>query len=64
MLLDNQTLMLALTIGVGLLFLGIGWLILQIVLKLTMKVFFMGCGAIVVLGLLGAGLVVVLGQLG
>lgn len=62
--LDNQTLMLALTIGVGLLFLGIGWLILQTVLKLTMKVFFMGCGAIVVLGLLGVGLVFVLGPLG
>ena len=45
------------TLGIGLAVLVVGWVILKTVLRLTMKVFTLGCTGLVVLAVIGGILV-------
>ena len=45
------------TWGIGLAVLAVAWVILRSVLRLTMKVFTIGCTGLVVLAVIGAALV-------
>lgn len=45
------------TLGIGLAVLAVGWVILKAVLRMTMKVFTLGCTGLVVLAVIGAALV-------
>jgi hypothetical protein len=44
-------------LGIGLAVLAVGWVILKSVLRLTMRIFTLGCTGLVVLAIIGAVLV-------
>ena len=44
-------------LGIGLAVLTVGWVILKSVLRLTMKIFTLGCTGLVVVAIIGAALV-------
>lgn len=44
-------------LGIGLAVLAIGWVVLKTVLKMTMKIFTLGCTGLIVLAVIGAALV-------
>jgi hypothetical protein len=45
------------TLGIGLAVLAVAWVVLKSVLKITSRIFTLGCTGLIVLGLIGAALI-------
>ena len=45
------------TLGIGLAVLAVAWVVLKSVLRITSRIFTLGCTGLIVLGLIGAALI-------